>query len=106
MPIWHLKIAGKPMSKGAELIPLERIQNFIFLIRGEKVMLDTHLAQLYGVDTGALNRAIKRNADRFPEDFMFRLTGGEGKSLRCQIGTSNIGRGKRRYLKYCKNKII
>lgn len=88
------------MSKAAELIPIERIQNFIFLIRGEKVMLDTHLAELYQVETKALNRAVKRNADRFPEDFMFQLTEDEVKSLRCQIGTSNIGRGGSRYLSY------
>jgi hypothetical protein len=88
------------MNKAAELIPIERIQNFIFLIRGEKVMLDTHLAELYQVETKALNRAVKRNADRFPNDFMFQLTEDEVKSLRCQIGTSNIGRGGSRYLPY------
>ena len=88
------------MSKAADLIPLERIQNFIFLIRGEKVMLDSHLAELYGVDTGTLNRAAKRNDDRFPEDFMFQLTEDEVESLRCQIGISNVGRGGRRYLPY------
>ena len=88
------------MDKAAELIPIERIQNVIFLIRGEKVMLDSHLAELYGVDTGTLNRAAKRNADRFPEDFMFQLTDDEVESLRCQIGISNVGRGGRRYLPY------
>lgn len=88
------------MNKGAELIPLERIQNFIFLIRGEKVMLDSHLSELYGVDTGTLNRAAKRNVDRFPKDFMFQLTEDEVESLRCQIGISNVGRGGRRYLPY------
>lgn len=88
------------MKKAAELIPIERIQNFIFLIRGEKVMRDSHLSELYGVDTGTLNRAAKRNADRFPEDFMFQLTDSEVESLRCQIGISNVGRGGRRYLPY------
>jgi hypothetical protein len=88
------------MNNSIELIPLERIQNSIFLIRGEKVMLDSHLAELYRVDTGTLNRAVKRNADRFPEDFMFQLTEDEVKSLRCQIGISNAGRGGRRYLPY------
>ena len=88
------------MNKGAELIPMERIQNFIFLIRGEKVMLDSHLAELYGVDTGTLNRAAKRNSDRFPEDFMFKLAENEVESLRCQIGISNVGRGGRRYSPY------
>ena len=88
------------MNNVAELIPMERIQNFIFLIRGEKVMLDSHLAELYGVETKTLNRAVRRNADRFPTDFMFQLTEDEVKSLRCQIGTSNVGRGGRRYLPY------
>jgi hypothetical protein len=88
------------MNNSIELIPLERIQNSIFLIRGEKVMLDSHLAELYRVDTGTLNRAVKRNADRFPEDFMFQLTEDEVKSLRCQIGISNAGRGGSRYLPY------
>jgi hypothetical protein len=61
------------MNKDAALIPMERIQNLIFLIRGEKVMLDSHLAELYGVDTGTLNRAVKRNTERFPEDLCFNL---------------------------------
>jgi ORF6N domain len=84
------------MNKVAELIPIERIQNFISLIRGEKVMLDSHLAELYGVETGALNRAVKRNADRFPEDFMFQLTTDEVENLKCQIGISSFGHGGRR----------
>jgi hypothetical protein len=88
------------MDEAVAIIPLERIQNVIFLIRGEKVMLDSHLAELYGVDTGTLNRAAKRNTDRFPEDFMFQLTDDEVESLRCQIGISNVGRGGRRYLPY------
>jgi hypothetical protein len=63
-------------------------------------MLDSHLSELYGVETKALNRMVKRNADRFPNDFMFQLTEDEAKSLRCQIGTSNVGRGGRRYLPF------
>jgi len=62
------------MSKGRSLIPLERIERSILMIRGQKVMLDRDLAQLYGVETRALNQAVRRNIDRFPEDFMFRLT--------------------------------
>ena len=88
------------MNKAVALIPIERIQNSIFLIRGEKVMLDSQLAELYQVETKALTRAAKRNADRFPEDFMFQLTEDGVKALRCQIGTSNIGRGGSRYLPY------
>jgi len=61
-------------------------------------MLDADLARLYEVETKALNRAVKRNSDRFPNDFMFRLTADEAESLRCQFGTSKKGRGGRRYL--------
>ena len=84
------------MNETVELIPMERIQNFIFLIRGEKVMLDSHLAELYGVDTGILNRAVKRNIERFPEDFMFQLAPQEVASLKCQFGISSSGHGGRR----------
>jgi hypothetical protein len=90
------------MERGlvSQLIPVERVQQLIFLVRGEKVMLDNHLAELYGVETGALNRAVRRNAARFPDDFMFQLTPEEVGALRCQIGISNIGRGGRRYQPY------
>lgn len=62
------------MNKGASIIPIENIERKIYLIRGQKVMLDRDLAELYGVETRALNQAVKRNIDRFPEDFMFSLT--------------------------------
>src|SRR4030066_2341336 len=62
------------MSKDRSLIPLERIERSILMIRGQKVVLDRDLAQLYGVETRVLNQAVRRNVDRFPEDFMFRLT--------------------------------
>jgi len=81
-------------------IPGERIEKAIYLIRGEKVMLDRDLASLYGVETGALNRAVKRNLQRFPPDFMFQLTTEESDFLRCQIGISKKGRGGRRFLPY------
>jgi hypothetical protein len=77
-------------------IPVERVQQLIFLVRGEKVMLDSHLAELYGVETGALNRAVRRNAARFPDDFMFQLTAEEMDNLRCQIGISSSRHGGRR----------
>jgi hypothetical protein len=64
-----------------DLIPSERIENSIYLIRGEKVMLDRDLAKLYGVLTGALNQAVRRNRERFPEDFMFQLTAAEVRQL-------------------------
>ena len=56
------------------IIPIDRIENIILFIRGQKVILDRDLAQLYGVTTGNLNKAVKRNLDRFPLDFMFQLT--------------------------------
>ena len=81
-------------------IPVERIEKAIYLIRGEKVMLDRDLAELYGVSTKNLNKAVKRNLDRFPDDFMFRLDRNELESLRFQVGTSNKGRGGSRYVPY------
>ena len=79
------------------LIPIE---NMVYEIRGQKVMLDSDLAVLYEVETSALNRAVKRNFERFPEFFMFQLTETEHESLRCQFGISKEGRGGRRYLPY------
>ena len=81
-------------------VTVEQIENSIYLIRGEKVILDADLAQLYGVETKILNKAVKRNLDRFPEDFMFQLTTEEAENLRFQIGTSKKQRGGRRYLPY------
>jgi hypothetical protein len=69
----------------------ENIAPLIFLLRGEKVLLSQHLADLYGVTVGALNQAAKRNIERFPEDFMFRLTAQEFESVRAQIVTSMRG---------------
>lgn len=82
------------------LAPLEGIEGRIHIIRGQKVMLDSDLAELYGVATKVLNQAVKRNLDRFPEDFMFQMTAPEAESLRSQIVTSNAGRGGRRYQPY------
>lgn len=67
----------------------ESLAGLVFFVRGERVMLDSDLAALYGVETKSLNRAVKRNAARFPEDFMFRITEGEWTALKCQFGTSN-----------------
>jgi len=109
------------MNELNEIIPIEIIENKIFIIRGlkreraeaegreialfrpqrrltrasKKVMLDSDLAQLYGVETKALNRAVKRNIDRFPEKFMFQLTEAEWENLKYQFGTSSWG-GKRK----------
>ena len=82
-----------------DLVPVERIERSILVFRGQRVMLDSDLAAMYGVETKALNRAVKRNLDRFPTDFMFQLTEDETVVLRCQFGTSN-GSGGRRYLPY------
>lgn len=80
------------------IIPAERIENCIYLLRGQRVMLDDDLAILYEVETKVLNRSVKRNLRRFPEDFMFQLSTKEFESLRCQFGTSK--RGGRRYPPY------
>ncbi|MBP7836326.1 MAG: ORF6N domain-containing protein [Candidatus Omnitrophica bacterium] len=72
-------------------ISVEIIATKILLIRGKKVMLDRDLAKLYEVDTRQLTRQVRRNIDRFPEDFMFQLTNKELQSLMCQFGTSSWG---------------
>jgi hypothetical protein len=83
------------------VIPVEQITRAILLIRGQKIMLDTDLAQLYEVEIKALNRAVKRNIARFPGDFMFQLTMEEAERIRRQIGTLESGRGRhRKYLPY------
>ena len=84
----------------AKTLPIESIEKSILLIRGHKVLLDVHLAALYGVTTKRLNEQVRRNRARFPEDFMFQLTAEEIASLRSQIATSNKGRGGRRYAPY------
>jgi hypothetical protein len=79
------------------LMPIERIAGQIYLIRGEKVMLDTDLAELYGVETRTLNQAGSRNGERFPQDFMFRLSQEEFEALRSQnVILKNAGRGQHR----------
>ena len=82
-----------------ELIPQEQIERKIFLIRGHKVMLDRDLAKLYSVSTSNLNKAVKRNLERFPEDFMFQLTKEEENSLRFQFGILKRGQHPK-YLPY------
>jgi hypothetical protein len=78
------------MTNNRSIIPAERIERAILLLRGQKVMLDSDLAALYGVLTKALNRAVKRNLDRFPSDFMFQLTPTEYENLRFHSGTSSL----------------
>jgi hypothetical protein len=103
------------MTNKALIASVEQIESQIFLIRGQKVMLDADLAELYGVETKRFNEQVRRNSERFPEDFMFQLTAEEfanlrsqfdTSSLRSQIATSNnsvgnpAGRGGRRHLPY------
>ncbi len=100
------------MSNSLVTIPAERITEKIYIIRGERVMLDSDLAKIYGITTSNFNKAVKRNEERFPYDFRFQLTDEEYESLRFQIGTSKgpdkrsqnatskTGRGGRRYFPY------
>ncbi len=85
---------------GEKPVPVGRIENSIFLIRGQKVILDRDLAAIYGVPTFRFNEAVKRNRDRFPEDFMFQLTQEEVETLISQNAMSKPGRGGRRTLPY------
>jgi hypothetical protein len=90
-----MKIAGGRMAVRNALVPAERIERVILMIRGEKVMLDADLASLYGVTTKRLNEQVKRNIDRFPDTFMFQLTKAEFDGLKSQIATSSWG-GRRK----------
>ncbi len=74
-----------------DLIPVESIISKIIFLRGEKALLDRDLAELYGVATKQLKRAVRRNIKRFPDDFMFELTKDESENLRSQFGTSSWG---------------
>jgi len=80
------------MKKSEAIVPLERIEKVIFLIRGQRVILDSHLAVLYGVETKALKRAVRRNLERFPSDFLLELTTPEYKALRRQFGPLEKGK--------------
>jgi phage regulator Rha-like protein len=80
------------MPKPPNKLTTDQLGRLIYEIRGERVMLDSDLAAIYGVETKALNRAVKRNADRFPKDFMFQISSLESKDLKYQIGTSSSGR--------------
>ena len=83
------------MTVKQSIVPSERIERSILLIRGEKVMLDSDLAELYGVETKVLVQAVKRNIERFPADFMFQLTKKEFNDLRSQSVTSSQWGGRR-----------
>ena len=77
------------------VVPIELLKRQIFLIRGQKVMLDADLAAVYGVSTNALNQAVKRNRARVPDDFVFQLSAAEAGALRSQSVTSNVSRCRR-----------
>lgn len=81
-------------------VDVDKIRRVVVRLRGQNVMFDSDLAALYGVDVKALNQAVKRNRDRFPRDFMFRLDSEEAASLRSHIVTANPGRGGRRTAPY------
>jgi hypothetical protein len=84
------------MAKTELTMPDEVVERRILLARGQKVLLDSDLASLYGVTTKRLNEQVKRNIERFPEDFMFQLTADEHDALRSQIATLKTGRGQHR----------
>ena len=84
----------------SNIVPVERIEKSIYLIRGQKVILDSDLAAIYGIPTFRFNEAVKRNKDRFPDDFMFQLTREEVDILISQNAISKPGRGGRRTLPY------
>lgn len=83
-----------------QLTVYKRVEGMIFSLRGEKVILDSDLASIYGVTTARLNQQVKRNADRFPRDFIFQLSKKEFESLMLQFATSNGSRGGRRKLPF------
>jgi len=86
------------VSRSNGVMPIERIEQAIYLIRGQRVMLDNDLAEIYGVPTKRLKEQVRRNSDRFPRDFMFPLTLQEIMNLRSQFATSSSGWGGTRYL--------
>ena len=88
------------MAKKKPLANVLQLDELIREVRGQKVMLDFDLARVYGVETKSLNRAVKRNADRFPKDFMFQISSHEWNNLKYQIGTSSSRHGGRRRLPY------
>src|SRR6266540_7079840 len=88
------------MSESSNKLTTDQLGRLIYEIRGKRVMLDSDLASIYGVETKALNRTVKRNRDRFPKDFMFQISADEWQNLKYQIGTSSSGHGGRRRRPY------
>jgi hypothetical protein len=108
--LWNTRLSGIARQKSSELLSrvakrkqladVPKLDELIREVRGQKVMLDFDLARVYGVETKSLNRAVKRNADRFPKDFMFQMSSNEWRNLKYQIGTSSSGHGGRRRAPY------
>ena len=94
---WEFEMRRKKQSDA--IVPADRVQQQILVMRGQRVIMDKDLAVLYGVTTKRLNQQVHRNSERFPEDFMFQLTGKEAATLRLQFATSKT-RGGRRYSPY------
>jgi len=88
------KTTRTPQDIGATPVPVEDVAQSIIVLRGKRVILDRDLAVIYGVPTGRLNEAVKRNIERFPEDFMFQLTAAEAELSRSQSAILNSGRGR------------
>ena len=89
---------GSIVQPDFDIAPMERVARVILLLRGQRVILDRELAGIYGATTKRLNEQVKRNHDRFPDDFMFQLTPEEAEASRSQIATLNVRRGQN--LKY------
>ena len=97
----HHRSQSRAKGNTSPLVPIEQIAQSILIVRGQRVLLDSELAQLYGVTTKRFNEQVKRNLGRFPADFMFQLTTGEAAALRSQFATLKTGRGQhRKYLPY------
>jgi hypothetical protein len=97
--IWRMTESNETAGV-IEVITAPAVEKRIFVVRGRQVMLDEDLAELYGVPTKRLVEQVKRNLERFPDDFMFQLSKDETSALRSQIATSKVGRGGRRYSPY------
>jgi hypothetical protein len=90
------KTTPQTVTADAATVPhVQHLAKLVYGVRNEKVLIDTDLTQLYGVETGALNRAVKRNASRFPADFMFQLSAEESDNLKCQSGIASAHGGRR-----------
>ena len=96
----------KSRDKDSALVPVERITHSILILRGQRVLLDSELAALYGVETRRLNEQVRRNRDRFPADFIFELTGEEFTNLKSQFATSSWGGRRKRPLAFTEHGAI